>query len=435
MFMNAPVCSSTRSGIILGTMQTTLGVHNHRSSRTEVDPIHLPEGVKTIPELFKEAGYFTFNRGKDDYNFVYDRDRLYDGKYKRGFHGTSGAGDWRDRAPGQPFFGQIQLAGGKAGKRAAGRFTPEATRATLPPTYPDDPILLTEWANHYGCAEATDEDVAAVLKKLKADGLLENTVVFFFSDHGYNRGLRHKQFCYDGGLHVPCIVRWPARPGVLKPGTVREDLASGIDIATTSLALAGIDIPAHMEGKNLFAPDFHPREYVVSARDRCDYTIDRIRTVRTRRYRYIRNYLTDRPWMQPQYRDGWPVTKLMRRLYAEGKLNAVQARFMSDQRPGEELYDIENDPHEIHDLAADPAHAGELGRHRALLDGWVRETGGGIAPESEEGLLAALMRWGNRCVNPEYDAVRKKFADRLPPRSDFDRRFGPAKKKPGPASR
>jgi arylsulfatase A-like enzyme len=219
---------------------------------------------------------------------------------------------------------------------------------------------------------------------------------------------RHKQFCYDGGLHVPFIMSWLGEPQRLGgAGIVREDLVSGLDIAATSLALAGIEIPAYMESRDLFAPGFEPREHVISARDRCDYTIDRIRSVRTRRFHYIRNFMLDRPYMQPNYRDAWEITRTMRTLHAEGKLDPIQDRFWSDERPGEELYDLETDPHEIDDLADRSEFAGELERHRAILEDWIRATDDkGRYPEDTAGLKYMFDWWGDKCVNPEYDQFR-----------------------------
>ena len=168
-------------------------------------------------------------------------------------------------------------------------------------------------------------------------------------------------------------------------------------------------MPSYLEGRNLFADDFTPRKHVISARDRCDYTIDRTRTVRTEKYRYLKNFLTDRPLLQPQYRDGQPATKMLRNLHAEGKLNAIQKTAFFGARPAEELYDIEKDPHQINNLAKDPALAEELKRHRAILEKWMKATDDkGQYPESDESLKAILKRWGEKCVNPEYDRLRKE---------------------------
>ena len=414
-FMPAPVCSACRSALITGMMQTTLGLHNHHSSRSEETAIHLPGHVKTLPELFRQAGYFTFNRGKDDYNFWYDRESLYTGEYTtHALYGKSGKSDigWENRQPGQPFFGQIQLAGGKHIYREdfqdRVRNPVDRQAFDLPPYYPDHPMVREDWAQHLDSARITDDELGGILDQLRSDGLPENTVVFFFSDHGM-RLWRHKQFCYDGGLHVPFIVNWPGNPQRLGgEGTVRDDLVSGLDLAATSLGLAGLAIPEHMESRDLFAADFKPRDSVISARDRCDYTIDRIRTVRTSRFRYIRNFMLDRPYMQPNYRDEWEITQIMRKLHAEGRLDAIQDRFWSDERPAEELYDLQNDSHEIANLAGHPDYVDELKRHRKILEDWIRKTGDlGQYPEDVPNLKYMFDWWGDKCVNPEYDRFRK----------------------------
>jgi arylsulfatase A-like enzyme len=414
-FMPAPVCSPCRSALITGMMQTTLGMHNHHSSRSEETAIHLPSSVKTVPEIFRQAGYFTFNQGKDDYNFWYDRDSLYAGEYAtHALYGKSGKRNigWKDRQPDQPFFGQIQLSGGKHIYREnfKDRIRNPVNRKDfdLPPYYPDHPAVREDWAQHLDSAQITDDEVGEILEHLRKDGLSENTIIFFFSDHGM-RLWRHKQFCYDSGLHVPFIMSWPGNPEKLGgEGRIREDLVNGIDIAATSLALAGIEIPDYMESRDLFARGFEPREHVISARDRCDYTIDRIRTVRTKRFRYIRNFMLDRPYMQPNYRDAWEITQTMRRLHAQGQLDAIQDRFWSEKRPPEEFYDLQNDPHEIDNLVGRPEYSDELIRHRKILDDWILETGDkGQYPEDAANLKYMFDWWGEKCVNPEYDRFRK----------------------------
>lgn len=268
-------------------------------------------------------------------------------------------------------------------------------------------MIREDWAQHLDSIQITDDEVGKIIERLQQDGVLKNTVIFFFSDHGM-RLWRHKQFCYDSGLHVPFIMSWPGNPNQLGgKGTVREDLVNGLDISATSLALAGIPIPDYMESRNLFAKRFKPREFVISARDRCDFTIDRIRTARTKQFRYIRNYFTDRPYMQPNYRDEWEITKMIRKLHAEGKLNPIQDRFWSEERPAEELYDLENDPHEIHNLAHVSSYSEELQGHRNILENWVKETDDkGQYPEDKPNLKYMFDWWGEKCVNPEYDIFR-----------------------------
>lgn len=410
----AGVCSATRSAIVTGMMQTSIGAHNHRSCRAsfrgqsmgKYDKNVLGDDVVPLPIQFRKAGYWTFNEGgKDDYNFEFDRDEFYDLVPKTRGWGPAAvvAGDcWKGRKPGQPFFGQVQLGGGKLGGRAPQRV--DRSTVPVPPYYPDIPEVREEIAHHYDCLLKTDEQVGQIVEALKRDGLLENTLIFLFSDHGMKLH-RHKQFLYEGGIQMPLIV---AGPGV-KAGAVRDDLVSGIDISAASLAAAGIR-PQRIEGRDFLANDYEPREFVVAARDRCDYTIEKIRAVVTPEFKYLRNYLTDRPYMQPSYKDPWDVSKRFREMMAAGEMNQVQQVFFSDRKPAEELYDLANDPHEIHNLAGDPRYADQLKRHRFLLQSWIEETGDqGQRPESDIGLLCTLKRWGDKCVNPEYDRVRDRL--------------------------
>ena len=405
-YMTAGVCSPTRSAVITGMYQTTIGAHEHYSSfsvwrgnKMETwDPNHL--GIRTIPEIFKAAGYYTFNEGKNHYNFVFTNDDLYHRKGGNGFKGAEDGTGWSGRDEDQPFFGQIQLRGGKRGN-APQKVDPDDV--PVPPYYPDHPVYRKEIAHHYDTILKMDEILGDIIAKLKEDGLYENTVVFFFSDHGM-RLPRHKQFLYEGGINVPLVVAGPGIPS----GKARKDLVSGIDLGSTSLALAGIDIPRHMQGKDMFAKDFH-RDYVIAARDRCDYTIDRIRAVVTKRYKYLRNFMTDRPYLQPQYRDGADYMRVLKGLHEKGELNAVQSRFVSDHRPAEELYDLKNDPHETRNLvhSSKRKHAMALGRLRSILNRWIIETDDrGRFPETDAALKAVVDRWGEKAVNPEYDRVR-----------------------------
>ena len=401
----AGVCSATRSATIVGAMQTSFGIHNHRSGRPDFrgqamgaafDDIRLPAGVEPLPVLMKKAGYFTFNQsGKDDYNFKWSADDFYSPNSKTNL--------WRNRKDGQPFFGQVQLRGGKLGKRAKAVIDPSTV--PVPPYYPDIPEVREEIAHHYDCLLKTDQEIGDLLDQLEKDGLTDSTYIFCFSDHGYKLH-RHKQFLYEGGIRMPLLV---AGPGI-KSGQVRDDLVSGIDIAPASLAAAGLSIPSFMEGRDFLAKDYTPREYLVAARDRCDYSIEKIRAIVTPRFKYLRNYLTDRPFMQPSYKDPWPVSIRFREMMANNEMNETQLIFFGPEKPPEELYDLENDPHEIHNLAEDSAFQKELEEHRTMLKDWIAETGDqGQATESDAGLLAALKRWGDKCVNPEYDRVRSQL--------------------------
>lgn len=412
-----PVCSPLRSALMTGAMATSLGLHNHRSSRTPAGRIALPEGVQTLPQLLAAVGYRSFNRGKTDYNFDHDLAQLYpdadssEPMFSLASFLEEGGHAWPQK--GTPFFGQVQLRGGKHvyRKKDMAALLKQRTaveEVEVPPYFPELPALRKAFAVHHDAARMTDLEVGALLDHLQERQLLDSTIVVLFSDHGMNESLRHKQFCYEGGVHVPLIVRFPAGAQHPLAGTVRDDLVSLLDVTATTLALAGVEAPSWMEGRNLFAADHVERTYVVSARDRCDYTIDRIRTVRTDRYRYIKNYLTDRPWMQPQYRDKWPMVQELRRLTSEGELDDLPGGFFRAERPLEELYDLESDPHQVVNLAQDPEHSEILAQHRAILEAWIEETGDrGQFPESDAGLQEVLDQWGAKCVNPEYEHLRR----------------------------
>ena len=371
-FTTAPVCSASRSALITGMYQTTIGAHNHRSHRG--DGYALPDGVRTITDLFREAGYFTANvktpahgvtaSGKTDFNF----------EAKQPFDGT----DWGGRGPGQPFYAQVNFSEPHRGpafpnarKEVADLVDP--AQVTLPPYYPDDPVVRDDWANYLDAIALLDIKVGKLLERIDAEGLAGNTVVFFLGDNGRCH-VRGKQFLYDGGIHVPLIVRWP---GEVPPGAVRDDLISGIDLSATSLALAGIARPESMQGRVFLGPEAGPpREMIFAARDRCDETVDRIRCVRTDKYKYIRNFFPERAYTQPNaYKERqYPALAVMKRLFAEGKLTPVQAHFMRPTRPAEELYDLRADPDEVQDLASSPEHASILAELRRDLDDWIERT-------------------------------------------------------------
>jgi arylsulfatase A-like enzyme len=388
--------------MISGMYQTTIGAHHHRSSYPGSE-VYLPEQIKPLPAYFKQHGYYTANGGpkkttyrgdtesqkkrlgKTDYNFVWDPD-IYDGN------------DWTGRRPGQPFFAQIQLRGGKY--RDAEIPNPvDPAKVRLPPYYPDHPVIRQDWARYLNSVIYADIQVGRILERLKSEGIAENTIVILYADHGMGHA-RGKQFLYDEGIHIPLIMR---SPGVIKPGTVRDDMVSQIDIAATSLYMAGIPLPEYMEARPLFGPDYRPRQYVVAARDRCDETLDCIRCVRTKRYKYIRNFFPFRAHLQPnRHKDRKEIVKTMRRLFAEGGLNELQARLFAPVRPVEELYDLESDPHEIHNLADSPEHRDTLKRLRLKLLVWMEETKDlGLVPEPELEQLA--KKYSSR-----YDIFRRK---------------------------
>ncbi|PAY19975.1 sulfatase [Rhodopirellula sp. SM50] len=413
-YMPAPVCSTTRSALITGTMQTTHGLHQHRTMIKKP----LPDGVVTVPELFRDAGYLTFNEAKDDYNFRRDRDILYSPEFKRptrkqvNSHMVGRDVSWLKQLRGKPFFGQIQLKGGKIEGETGSKYPAPSrvseAQVTVPPQYPDHPVFRNAIARHYEQIAETDAQVGAIVSALKEYGLWENTAVFFFTDHGSPLP-RAKQFLYEDGTKIPLLVQWPGGTDrITQRGQTRSDLVSGIDVTATSLGLAGIDIPEFMEGRDLFADDFQPRQYVISARDRMGNAIDRIRTVRSDKFRYIRNYKTDRALYQPQYRENYATFVTLRELLAAGKLSPLQASYYdAEHRPEEELYDLRTDPHQTVNLAKNPDYDSVLKEHRRQLRQWEEATDDkGRYPESRASLRLVFKSSAGRCVSPEYDFLK-----------------------------
>ncbi|MCA9136439.1 MAG: sulfatase [Planctomycetales bacterium] len=400
-FVTAPVCSTCRSAFITGMYQTSIGAHHHRSGRGELK-IHLPDNIKLVPKIFQEAGYHTSitgwpvngKLGKTDYNFQWDPS-VYD------------SNDWSERKDGQPFFAQIQTQGGKlrgkdaqgwkkvssaAEKRLGSRTKNDAVK--LPPYYPDHPDVIRDWAAYLDSVRMTDVMVGEVIARLESEGVLDNTLVLFMTDHGISHA-RGKQFLYDEGLHVPLVISGPG----IEPGGVRQDVVEHIDIAALSLAAAGIKIPDTMQAKDILAANYKPREAVFAARDRCDETVDHIRSVRTKDFKYIRNFLPNRPYLQPcAYKDAKAILIAIREYHAAGKLDEVQQLLMRETRPNEELYDLQSDPYEINNLADDPQHADKLIQMRRRLDTWMEETGD-LGRESESPAM--------------YDSDMKVYTDRL----------------------
>jgi len=382
-FVTCPVCSPCRSAFVTGAYQTTLGAHNHRSQsdtgKAKASPqyyksFELPDAVPMITDIFRKAGYYTTNgkynsgpakltSGKTDYNFI-NPTLPYDGT------------DWRDCPKDKPFFSQIQLGGGKSrGDKSSNNIKD----FTLPPYYPDHKVMRDDWKTYLNSWLKQDREVGEIVQQLKDAGKLDNTVIFFLTDHGISH-IRGKQFLYEEGIRVPLIIRFP--DGRMA-NTVRDDLAIHIDLAPTSLALTGIKIPSHFQGRDIFAKSSTPRDFIIAARDRCDETIEIIRCVRTPKYKYIRNFLSYRPHTQPnQYKDGKKIVQTMRQLHEEGKLNELQDRIFNPTRPAEELYELKSDPYETKNLAADPKYAQQLSKLRKTLYDWMIETKDlGLIPE------------------------------------------------------
>jgi arylsulfatase A-like enzyme len=384
-YTTAPVCSPSRSAFMTGMYQTTIGAHHHRSHRD--DGFRLPDGVRLLSEWFQDAGYFTANirrlpselgfRGtaKTDWNFTpparpFDSDR------------------WADLIGHQPFFAQLNFEETHRPFHAPRNADP--SRVEIPPYEPDHPVSRADHAAYLDAATELDRKIGLVLRRLESDGLADSTIVVFFGDNGQAH-IRGKQFCYEEGLNVPLLIRWPKkfpRPARFTPGAVDDRLLMAIDLAPTMLALAGAPVPSRMQGR-VFLGDRAATDYryAFGARDRCDETPFRFRTVRDARYRYIRNFTPERPFLQANaYKEkSYPVWNLLKELHAAGKLTPVQERLCAPTMPEEELYDLDTDPDEIHDLAGRSEARQTLERLHRVLDDWIEATNDqGRIPEPPE---------------------------------------------------
>ncbi|MBN2314801.1 MAG: sulfatase-like hydrolase/transferase [Sedimentisphaerales bacterium] len=390
VFSHAGVCAPTRSGIITGMYPTTLGTHPMRCKG-------VPSAyVKCFSEYLRAVGYYCTNNVKTDYQFD---------PPPSAWDECSREAHWRHRDKNQPFFAifnfttthESQIRNrSKAMLERLACLAPhekhDPAKAVLPPYYPDTPIVRKDWAQYYDIITLMDKQVADVLKQLEDDGLADDTIVWFWGDHG--RGLpRAKRWIYDSGLRIPLIIRvpakWrklamPANPDAVKPGTMNDDLIAFIDFAPTMLSLTGIKIPEHIQGKAFLGEQkAEPRDYIYAARDRMDEAYDLIRAVRDKRYKYIRNYMGYVTRGQDiRYMNLMPTMQEMRRLNAEGKLEGPQKQYFEETKPVEELYDIVADPHEVRNLADHPRYQNVLRRMRHAHEQWVRETSDiGLIPE------------------------------------------------------
>jgi uncharacterized sulfatase len=391
-FTHAPVCAPSRSGLITGQYPTTIGSHHMRSTLLKPPPL--------FTDYLKKAGYVIAwptktSHGKTDFNF----------KEPEGW--TDVVTDWTAEIPKRPFFGyfnittshesQVRAAPDQHAKNTA-RLKPgdrqDPAKMVLPPYYPDTPEVRNDFRQYYELATAVDYKVGDVLDALDRAGVADNTIVFFFGDHG--RGMpRSKRWVYNQGVHVPLIIRWPGR---IKPGSAREDLVCFLDFAPTLLSIAGVGIPKEMSGRVIVGPKTQPEpKYVFAARDRMDETYDRIRSVRERRFHYIRNFHPELPYAQVVlYNEENPIMQSWRRAFADGNMNEVQKQFFAPTKPPEELYDAEADPHEINNLTDSPKYRNKMKEMRAALDRWVKETNDlGAVPETElirRGLVADRLK-------------------------------------------
>jgi N-sulfoglucosamine sulfohydrolase len=374
-FSTAGVCAPARSAVITGMYPISIGTHHMRTTHdnpavpelpTPYSAL-LPPHVKCFTEYLRAAGWYCTNNWKTDYQFTEPR-----GAWDE----CSDSAHWRNRPdPDQPFFAvfnphDTHESGMWPGMVEEITFDPAAM--VVPPTFPDTQKVREALAQMYTQIEIVDRRLAELLDELDEDGLADNTVVIHWSDHGpLPRG---KRWPYDSGIHVPMIVRWPGR---VAGGAASERIVSTMDLGPSVLSACNLTIPAHLHGRAFLgdaaAP---PRRYIHASRDRHDSAYDRVRAVRDRRWKYLRHYYPQQPYVSwIPFRNAHPIMQEMMRLHALGELTGIPAAFLADSRPAEELYDCDADPHETENLAADPAHRETLERLRAECDRWLADVG------------------------------------------------------------
>lgn len=371
-YSTAPVCSSSRSAFILGCYQTTTGLHPHDTE----NPQPLPAPYQPLPELLRNAGWFVTNASapvppthkgrtpkvaKTHYNFAHDPAKMYDGN------------DWRKRRDGQPFFAQFQISEPHRPFPVPAEYDEAKLRAIqIPANYPEHPLIRRDWYAYQRSVEMVDQRVGLILDQLKEAGVLGNTIVMFFADHGRPMPWG-KQWLSVEGLQVPLIMHGP---GIIA-GAVEERLVSLIDLAPSMLQLAGQPVPRWMEGKAILGSEFPQREMLFAARDRCGDAMDRIRAVITPDVLFVRNFQPSRSRLNwSGYKEySYPGLPLLRVLQKAGKLDALQTAWLApERREALEFYDLKTDPLGLRNIAKDPKVAEQVAALRGAMVQWIRHS-------------------------------------------------------------
>jgi uncharacterized sulfatase len=417
-YASAPVCSASRSAFILGCYQTTTGLHPHDVENPQ--PLAVP--YRPLPEILREAGWFVTNaaapgtmrsgrvikKGKTHYNFAHDSKEMFDGD------------DWRKRKPGQPFFAQFQITEPHRPFPIPETFDEEKLRAIkLPANYPDHPLIRRDWYAYQRSVEVVDQRVGAILDQLQTEGVLDDTVILFFADHGRPMPWG-KQWLTIEGLQVPLLIRGP---GIgIGATSVESRLVSLIDLAPSVLQLAGLPIPSWMEGRALLGNDFPERNSLFAARDRCGDAMDRIRAVISPSHLLVRHFHPERPFLNwSSYKEEqYPGLPLLRTLHAHGQLDPASAcaPWLQPTRSEIELYHLQKDPLGLRNVQADPGQNTAVTTLNETLDTWIKSSGdqGASGDPSTEPALTDIQKdkranyqrvWQKRLNQPEpTDAER-----------------------------
>ncbi|MFA8436869.1 MAG: sulfatase-like hydrolase/transferase [Marinifilaceae bacterium] len=399
-FTTVGVSAPSRSSIITGMYPASLGTHNMRTGKDItgiskgvykqetgiVDPSGnpvpqysavVPVDVKCFTEYLRKAGYYCTNNNKTDYQFAAPITAWDENDSKA---------HWRNRPKGKPFFSVFNLNvthESRIWKKKNDPTLVDPSAPQLPPYFPEDSIVRKDVARKYSNITEMDQQVGQILRQLKADGLLEKTIVFFYSDHGGPLP-RGKRAIYDSGLKVPMIVRFPNKE---KAGTTYDEMVSFVDLAPTMLSLAGVKPPGNMQGK-AFLGKYKAgkvRTEIYGSRDRMDEFYDMVRCVRDKDFMYVRNFHPEWPYYQDlKYRRQLPMMNRLLEMHEKGELNRDQEQWFRQQKPVEELYDVHADPFQLKNLADDPKYAKVLKRMANKLDSWQKRIEDkGFVPEGE----------------------------------------------------
>jgi uncharacterized sulfatase len=392
-FASAPVCSPSRSCLIQGTYPTTLSTQQMRSG------FPVPPNMTGFPALLRKHGYYTTNNVKTDYNSGNFEEII-----KSSWNENSSSAHWRKRKDKKkPFFSVFNLMTSHQSRSMVWpyeRFEKEIqsklssdqihdpAKVTIPPYYPNTPVVRKTVARFHDCVTAMDKEVGEILRQLEQDGLAKDTIVFFFSDHGSGMP-RHKRALLDSGMHVPLLIRVPEKWQKIapdQPGSTTDRMVAFVDFASTVLNLTNIDIPSYMQGKPFLGPDkVKARKYVFGHRDRVDEVRDLARSVRDQNFLYIRNYMPHLGYNQPT---AWPDLGEIRhefyRLADRKKMTSPQWHYAGPTRSIEELYDCKKDPENLKNLADSAGHKKILARLRGALNQHLNQTRDlGFLPEFE----------------------------------------------------
>ena len=414
-----PVCAPARSAIITGMYPTTLGTHNMRTHAPwrgagdkpypnldipSYSPI-VPNGVKMFTQYLRKKGYYTSNGPKEDYNFQ---------KLTSAWDESGKDHHFRNRKADQPFFSVFNFAvchESQIWARGKDSLFVDPSQVSVPPYFPDNDTIRHDLAVNYSNLKRLDDQIGEIISDLKEDGLYNNSIIFFYGDHG-GPFPRHKRALYETGTKVPMIIKLPENENA---GTSDNRFINFIDLAPTVLSLAGIEPPKVMQGIAQFGKFevVEKPKYTFHTSDRFDGVYDRLRAVRSERYKYIKSFDTSLSHALPvKYREQMPMMRELRRLYASGELNENQARWLHPTKPEEELYDLEKDPYELNNLAELPMMQDTLAKLRAILKDWIKETNDlGEIPEQD--LLAKWLPDGKQPQLPPLEMEESSGQIRL----------------------